>query len=89
MTEGRAAAEAGFDPARLERLDRHFAGYVDDGRLAWWELARTRHDGVVHTSSYGWRDREAEVPVDVLLDTIQPYPTFSEAVFFAVRDLGL
>jgi pyruvate/2-oxoglutarate dehydrogenase complex dihydrolipoamide dehydrogenase (E3) component len=30
-----------------------------------------------------------EVPVDVLLDTIQPYPTFSEAVQFAVRDLGL
>jgi len=31
----------------------------------------------------------AEVPVDVLRDTIQPYPTFSEAVFFAVRDLPL
>ena len=32
---------------------------------------------------------KAEVPVDVLLDTIQPYPTFSEAVYFAVRDLDL
>jgi pyruvate/2-oxoglutarate dehydrogenase complex dihydrolipoamide dehydrogenase (E3) component len=32
---------------------------------------------------------KAEVPIDVLLDTIQPYPTFSEAVFFAVRDLDL
>ena len=31
----------------------------------------------------------AEVRIDVLLDTIQPYPTFSEAVFFAVRDLDL
>jgi dihydrolipoamide dehydrogenase len=31
----------------------------------------------------------AETPVDVLLDTIQPYPTFSEAVTFAVRDLDL
>ena len=29
----------------------------------------------------------AEVPVDVLLDTIQPYPTFSEAVFFAAKAL--
>lgn len=29
----------------------------------------------------------AEVPVSVLRDTIQPYPTFSEAVFFAARDL--
>jgi pyruvate/2-oxoglutarate dehydrogenase complex dihydrolipoamide dehydrogenase (E3) component len=31
----------------------------------------------------------AEVPVDVLRDTIQPFPTFSEAVFFAARDLAL
>jgi pyruvate/2-oxoglutarate dehydrogenase complex dihydrolipoamide dehydrogenase (E3) component len=26
-------------------------------------------------------------PVDVLVDTIQPFPTFSEAIFFALRDL--
>ena len=30
-----------------------------------------------------------EVPIDVLLDTIPPYPTFSEAVFFAARELPL
>jgi len=30
----------------------------------------------------------AETPVDVLVDTIQPYPTFSEAIFFAVRELA-
>jgi pyruvate/2-oxoglutarate dehydrogenase complex dihydrolipoamide dehydrogenase (E3) component len=29
----------------------------------------------------------AEVPLDVLLDTIQPYPTFSEAIFNALREL--
>ena len=29
----------------------------------------------------------AEVPIDVIRDTIQPYPTFSEAVTFAARDL--
>jgi pyruvate/2-oxoglutarate dehydrogenase complex dihydrolipoamide dehydrogenase (E3) component len=29
----------------------------------------------------------AEVPIDVLLDTIQPYPTFSEAIFGALREL--
>jgi pyruvate/2-oxoglutarate dehydrogenase complex dihydrolipoamide dehydrogenase (E3) component len=27
-------------------------------------------------------------PVDVLVDTIQPYPTFSEAIFFAARELA-
>jgi pyruvate/2-oxoglutarate dehydrogenase complex dihydrolipoamide dehydrogenase (E3) component len=31
----------------------------------------------------------AEVPVDVLRDAIQPFPTFSEAVFFAARELPL
>jgi pyruvate/2-oxoglutarate dehydrogenase complex dihydrolipoamide dehydrogenase (E3) component len=31
----------------------------------------------------------AEVPVEVLRDTIQPFPTFSEAIFFAARDLDL
>ena len=29
----------------------------------------------------------AEVPVETLRDTIQPFPTFSEAIFFAARDL--
>lgn len=31
----------------------------------------------------------ARVPLDVLRDTIQPFPTFSEAVHFAARDLEL
>jgi pyruvate/2-oxoglutarate dehydrogenase complex dihydrolipoamide dehydrogenase (E3) component len=31
----------------------------------------------------------AEVPVEVLLDTIQPFPTFSEAIFFALQELPL
>jgi pyruvate/2-oxoglutarate dehydrogenase complex dihydrolipoamide dehydrogenase (E3) component len=31
----------------------------------------------------------AELPIEVLLDVIQPYPTFSEAVFLALRELNL
>ena len=31
----------------------------------------------------------AEVPIEVLLDVIQPFPTFSEAVFWALRELNL
>lgn len=31
----------------------------------------------------------AEVPVDLLRDVIQPFPTFSEAVFFALQELPL
>ena len=30
----------------------------------------------------------AEVPLGLICDTIQPYPTFSEAVFFAVREVA-
>jgi pyruvate/2-oxoglutarate dehydrogenase complex dihydrolipoamide dehydrogenase (E3) component len=30
----------------------------------------------------------AAIPVEVLLDTIQPYPTFSEAIFNALRELA-
>jgi len=29
----------------------------------------------------------AEIPLEVLLDVIQPYPTFSEAIFFALQGL--
>ena len=31
----------------------------------------------------------AETPIDVLLDVIPPYPTFSEGVFLALRELNL
>jgi pyruvate/2-oxoglutarate dehydrogenase complex dihydrolipoamide dehydrogenase (E3) component len=31
----------------------------------------------------------AEVPLEVLLDTIQPFPTFSEAISWALRELPL
>jgi pyruvate/2-oxoglutarate dehydrogenase complex dihydrolipoamide dehydrogenase (E3) component len=31
----------------------------------------------------------AETPIDVLLDVIPPFPTFSEGVFLALRDLNL
>jgi len=30
----------------------------------------------------------AEIPLDVLLDTIQPYPTFSEAIFNGLQELA-
>jgi CubicO group peptidase (beta-lactamase class C family) len=53
-----------LDATRLARLDKHFARYVDDGRLAGWQLALTRPDATAHVSSYGWRDREAGLPVE-------------------------
>jgi CubicO group peptidase (beta-lactamase class C family) len=62
------AAEAGFDGARLQRIDRHFARYVDDGRLPGWLLVVSRGGKIVHLSCYGQRDVEAGLPVEI--DTI-------------------
>lgn len=56
-------AEAGFDAGRLARIDRHFQAYVDDGRLAGWQLAIARGGRLVHTANAGHRDREAGTPV--------------------------
>jgi CubicO group peptidase (beta-lactamase class C family) len=46
-------AELGFDAARLERIDRHFARYVDDGRLASWLAVVARDGRVAHVASAG------------------------------------
>ena len=57
------AAELGFASDRLERLGRHFAPYVDDGRLPGWLIVVARRGHVAHVESYGWRDRDARLPV--------------------------
>ena len=57
--------DAGFDAQRLERLDRHFARYVDDGRLPGWLIVVTRGGQIVHLSTYGRRDVEAGLAVEV------------------------
>src|SRR4051794_29305048 len=46
-------AELGFDASRLERIDRHFAHYVDDGRLASWLAVVARDGRVAHVASAG------------------------------------
>ena len=58
------AADVGFDPERLERLDRHFGRYVDDGRLPGWLIAVSRHGRLAHVSWCGLRDIEAGLPVE-------------------------
>jgi len=56
--------ELGFDPGRLDHIDRHFARYVDDGRLAGWQCLVARNGRTVHLSCYGQRDRETGLPVE-------------------------
>ena len=57
-------AEVGMDAGRLGRIDRHLARYVDDGRLAGWQVHVTRRGHTAHSSVYGSRDLEAGLPVE-------------------------
>jgi CubicO group peptidase (beta-lactamase class C family) len=61
-------AEAGFDAGRLARIDSHFARYVDDKRLPGWSLVVSRGGQIVHLATYGQRDVEAGLPIE--LDTL-------------------
>jgi CubicO group peptidase (beta-lactamase class C family) len=58
------AAEVGLDTGRLERLDRHFARYADDGRLPGWLLTVSRYGQLAHVSGCGFRDTEAGLPLE-------------------------
>jgi CubicO group peptidase (beta-lactamase class C family) len=58
------AAEVGLDQARLDRIDRNFARYVDRGRLAGWLVTVSRHGKLAHVSACGQRDLEAGLPVE-------------------------
>src|SRR5436190_4039988 len=61
------AAQVGFDAGRLRRIDRHFARYVEDGRLPGWLVLVSRQGRIVHLATCGRRDLEADLPVE--LDT--------------------
>ncbi len=61
-------AELGLDPDRLHRIDRHFARYVDDGRLPGWLITLSRHGRLAYVSAYGSRDVEAGLPAET--DTV-------------------
>jgi CubicO group peptidase (beta-lactamase class C family) len=59
--------QVGFDAPRLRRIDRHFARYVEDGRLPGWLVLVSRRGRIVHLATCGRRDVEADLPVE--LDT--------------------
>jgi CubicO group peptidase (beta-lactamase class C family) len=59
------ADEVGFDAGRLERIDRHFARYVEEGQLPGWLIVVTRRGRVAHLSRCGHADVEAGRPVEV------------------------
>jgi CubicO group peptidase (beta-lactamase class C family) len=56
--------DVGLDAERLDRIEHHFKGYVDDGRLAGWLVAVARHGRVAYLATYGNRDIEAGLAIE-------------------------
>ena len=52
----------GFAAARLQRIDDHFRRYVDDRRLAGWQVMVSRRGDIAHHSTYGVRSLENNEP---------------------------
>ncbi len=60
----RATTLATLDARRIERLDRHFDRYVEDGRLPGWSATVSLDGAVAHRRTSGLRDVEAGSPVE-------------------------
>ncbi|MEU6143648.1 serine hydrolase domain-containing protein [Streptomyces sp. NPDC047081] len=56
--------EIGLDAKALDRLDQHFAHYVDEGRLPGYLVAVARGGRVAHLTTHGRRDLAADLPVE-------------------------
>ncbi|MER7186099.1 serine hydrolase domain-containing protein [Streptomyces hyaluromycini] len=81
--------EVGLDVKALDRLDQHFAHYVDEGRLPGYLVAVARGGRVAHLTTQGHRDRAAGLPVEP--DTIwriysMTKPVTAVAVLLLVED---
>jgi CubicO group peptidase (beta-lactamase class C family) len=57
-------AEVGLDPGRLQRIERHFARYVEDGKLPGWLLTVNRRGRLAYVAKSGSRDLAADRPVE-------------------------
>jgi CubicO group peptidase (beta-lactamase class C family) len=70
--------DVGLDPDRLTRITAHFRRYVDDGLLPGWLLAVSRQGQVAYLDTYGRRDIEADLPIE--LDTIYRFYSMTKPV---------
>jgi CubicO group peptidase (beta-lactamase class C family) len=57
--------QVGLDAGRLTRLDRFLCSQVDRGRMPGYLLAVARHGRLAHLGSYGRRDVERDLPVEL------------------------
>jgi len=64
LTVSTDPAEVGFDAARLGRIDRRLARWVDDGQLPGFLVTVARHGELVHVGRHGFRDVDNGLPVE-------------------------
>src|SRR3954469_3654831 len=64
LTVSTDPAEVGLDPARLQRIDRRLARWVDDGQLPGFLVTVARHGKLVHVGRRGLRNVEDGLPVE-------------------------
>ncbi|HEY1574257.1 MAG TPA: serine hydrolase domain-containing protein [Pseudonocardiaceae bacterium] len=87
-------AELGFDADRLARIDRRMSRYVDDGLLPGWLVMVTRHGRIAHLSTYGQRDMEAGLPVELdtrwrIFSMTKPITTVAAMMLYEAGELEL
>lgn len=58
------ARALGFDSSRLSRLDNFLQAATSAGRIPGWFVAITRHGRVAHVGGGGFRDVDAELPIE-------------------------
>lgn len=58
-------SDVGLDAERLNRIERHFAAIVDEGRLPGFLVLVSRGGRVPYLATYGWRDIEEKRPVEI------------------------
>lgn len=71
-------SEVGLDAKALDRLDQHFAHFVDEGRLPGFLLSVARAGRVAHVATHGRRDLAAGLPVET--DTLWRIYSMSKPV---------
>ena len=81
--------EMGANQLALEALDRASVAAERVGARYTLTLARLNRGIALGRLGQLTLAVRAELPVELLRDTIQPYPTFSEAIQFALRDLPI
>jgi len=54
---------AGFDPAKLARIEAHFRRYVDAGRLPGFDVVVMRGESVAYRARHGWADVDRREPL--------------------------